>query len=43
MHKLLVDDARLRIFDIDGNGPYSAAAMREVFDSRRLWTWVARR
>lgn len=40
MHALLVGEANMRIYDIDGMGPYTPTRMREVFDSRRLWTWV---
>lgn len=42
MHSLLVSDAAMEIFDIDGTGPYSVQQMEEVFASRRIWTWVAR-
>lgn len=42
IYSLLVDDAGYDILDIDGNGPYSLEQMSEVFDSRLLWTWVAR-
>lgn len=39
---LLVNDADMEIFDIDGVGPYSLPQMEDVFVGRRLWTWVAR-
>jgi FkbM family methyltransferase len=37
-----LDGIGMRVFDIDGNGPYSAADMRPVFNARTLWTWVAK-
>ena len=36
----LVRDSRLRIFDLDGNGPYSSNAFA---GERHHWQWVARR
>ena len=42
LYPLLVNDARMDVFDIDGVGPYELPQMEEVFESRRLWTWVAR-
>jgi FkbM family methyltransferase len=36
----LLRDAGLRIFDLDGEGPYSRARFEEVF-SEPVWNWVA--
>jgi hypothetical protein len=43
IHQLLTAQARLRVFDLDGNGPYSAAQFRATFDRGRHWNFVARR
>jgi FkbM family methyltransferase len=40
VHRLLVGEAGLRIFDIDGGGPYDEAAFAGVF-TERLWNFVA--
>lgn len=37
---LLVDDVRLRLFDMDGNGPYSRSDFRTESDGPR-WNWFA--
>lgn len=42
LHGLLAE-ARLRIFDIDGNGPYGAAELERTVDAGRVWTFVAHR
>lgn len=42
LHALLVDEIGLRIFDIDGNGPLSAAAMQQIADRRDVWSYIAR-
>ena len=39
---LVVDEARLRIFDMDGNGPYSRQQFDDVFSSGKYWNFVAR-
>jgi len=39
---LLTDAAGLRVFDIDGGGPYSADAFAARVRAGRLWTFVAR-
>jgi len=39
----LLRDAGLRIFDIDGAGPYDQQSMEAVIATDRLWTWVAHR
>lgn len=40
VYTLLVDDIGMRIFDMDGNGPYSADAFAVQSDGPR-WNWVA--
>jgi FkbM family methyltransferase len=39
MHHLLCDEAGLRIFDLDGNGPLD----RDAFRAARVWNFVAHR
>jgi FkbM family methyltransferase len=41
VHELLVDRAQLRIFDLDGNGPYGPARFEAVFDAGEYWNFVA--
>jgi FkbM family methyltransferase len=43
VHELLVDRARLRIFDMDGRGPLSADEFSEVFEDGSRWNFFARR
>lgn len=38
----LLADAGLRVFDIDGGGPYDAARFAATVRAGRLWTYVAR-
>lgn len=40
VHRLLVGELGLRIFDSDGGGPYSAARFDEVF-TQPMWNFVA--
>jgi FkbM family methyltransferase len=40
IHELLVD-AGLRIFDLDGNGPYSRNQLVESWEADRRWNYVA--
>jgi hypothetical protein len=40
IHQLLTAEAGLRIFDVDGKGPYTEAAFEEVF-SEPIWNFVA--
>ncbi len=40
VHRLLVGEAGMRIFDADGQGPYSEAGFEAVF-SRPMWNFVA--
>lgn len=42
VHELLVDEVGLRIFDIDGEGPYSRDAFERVFTAP-IWFFVAHR
>jgi FkbM family methyltransferase len=40
VHALLAT-AGLRVFDIDGGGPYSARELAAIVESGRIWTFVA--
>lgn len=42
LHALLVGELGLRVFDIDGHGPLSAAAMQRTADRRSVWSYIAR-
>jgi FkbM family methyltransferase len=42
VYDLLVDQARMRIFDIDGDGPYSRQQFVETFH-RPIWNFIAHR
>ena len=42
IHELLTERAGLRIFDIDGGGPYDRAALRDEVLSLRRWFFFAR-
>ena len=39
--KLLHDEAGLRIFDMDGNGPFTLGRFEEIYASGKLWNFVA--
>lgn len=39
---LLVDEVGLRIFDLDGNGPYALTHFEDESASRRRWNFIAR-
>lgn len=41
VYSLLCDEARLRIFDLDGNGPYSLSAFEATFERNDYWNFVA--
>ncbi|MDX6702150.1 MAG: hypothetical protein QOF26_2376 [Baekduia sp.] len=41
VYELLVARAGLRIFDLDGNGPYTAPGFRQAFDDRTRVNFVA--
>lgn len=43
IYRLLCDGARLRIFDLDGNGPYSLAQLEAVYRRNDRWNFVAHR
>lgn len=40
IHRMLVEDAGLRIFDVDGGGPYSRMEFEALFD-QPIWNFVA--
>ena len=40
VHELLTRDAGMRIFDVDGRGPYTQAAFEDVF-TEPIWNFVA--
>lgn len=42
LYELLVQEAGLRIFDIDGHGPYTLTGMEDRFERQDLWMFVAR-
>lgn len=41
IHGLLCGQAGLRIFDIDGGGPYTTQRLQETFDEGLMWNFVA--
>jgi len=43
IHRLLVEQAGLRIFDMDGTGPYSRDQLEEAFELGTFWNFFARR
>jgi FkbM family methyltransferase len=43
LYDLLHTEAGLRIYDLDGNGPYSLAALEEEYGKGERWQWLARR
>lgn len=43
MYRLLHDEAGLRIYDLDGNGPYSLSGFENEYSKGELWQWVAHR
>lgn len=43
MYRLLVEEAGLSLFDLDGNGPFGLAEFERRYDSAEQWNWVARR
>ena len=42
LYELLHDDAGLRIFDLDGNGPYTLGQLEEAYARCDRWNYVAR-
>jgi FkbM family methyltransferase len=42
IYELLHDEAGLRIFDMDGNGPYSLGQLEETYARCDRWNYVAR-
>ena len=40
IHRLLAGEVGMRIFDADGNGPYSEAQFEQVF-TEPMWNFVA--
>ena len=42
IYELLHDEAGLRIFDLDGNGPYTLGQLEETFTRCDRWNYVAR-
>jgi FkbM family methyltransferase len=43
MYRLLHDEAGLRIYDLDGGGPYSLDQFKEEYAKGERWQWVAHR
>ena len=42
IYSILTDRAGLRIFDLDGNGPYSVDQLEESFELDERWDYIAR-
>lgn len=42
IHRLLCHEAGMRLFDLDGNGPYTLAALQKTFERGDRWNFVAR-
>ena len=42
IHDLLAGEAGMRIFDMDGAGPYTREALREAYLTGRRWNFFAR-
>jgi hypothetical protein len=42
VHDLLVEGAGMRVFDIDGGGPYARGAFEEAYPLPTMWNWIAR-
>jgi hypothetical protein len=42
VHELLVERAGLRLFDLDGNGPFSRDEFVETFSRAEIWNYLAR-
>ena len=42
IYRLLVDEADMRIFDLDGNGPYELERFRQAYYASERVNWVAR-
>ena len=42
IYELLNDEAGLRIFDLDGNGPYTLSQFEETYARDERWDYVAR-
>lgn len=41
LHELLTDEAGLRVYDLDGGGPYAREDFAAVFHSGTRWNWIA--
>jgi len=41
IYALLHDEAKLRIFDMDGGGPYTLAQFEETYERNDRWNFVA--
>jgi FkbM family methyltransferase len=42
IYDLLHNEAGLKIFDLDGNGPYTLGQLEEAFDKDERWDYIAR-
>jgi hypothetical protein len=42
IHRLLTEEAGLRIFDLDGNGPYSLADLQQSFHAAERVNFIAK-
>lgn len=43
IHHLLCEQAGLRIFDLDGNGPYDRDTFRSAYEKGKRWNYIAHR
>jgi FkbM family methyltransferase len=42
VYSILVEDAGMRVYDLDGVGPYSLAQFEETYPLPTMWNWIAR-
>jgi FkbM family methyltransferase len=42
VYALLVDEVGLRVYDLDGAGPYSRAEFEATYPLPTMWNWIAR-
>jgi hypothetical protein len=41
MYELLTGEAGMRIFDMDGSGPYTLASFQEAYETGSRWNFLA--
>jgi FkbM family methyltransferase len=42
VYSILVEGAGLRVYDLDGTGPYTLAQFEETYPLPTMWNWIAR-